>query len=75
MQNDHTAECLSPLALFLHDSPKDAASNIGLLAAFLVDARLDDADHPGLTLVHRIIRDSAAALSHRLTHTALGESL
>lgn len=70
MQIDHTAECSYPLALFGDQSPKDAASNIGLLASFLADARVDDADHPGLTLVHRILCDSANALSQRLSHSA-----
>ena len=71
MQNDHTDECSYPLALFGNQTPIDAASNIGLLASFLADAIIiEDADHPGLTLLHGVIRDSSIALSQRLRHTA-----
>ena len=67
---DHTPAS-TRLALFVNDSPIDAASNIGLLASFLADAIIiEDADHPGLTLIHGIIRDSATALSQRLNHAA-----
>ena len=55
-----------PLALFGDQSPADCAEQISLLADFLTSAILEDSDHPGLTLVHQIIRDSTAALGKRL---------
>ena len=67
MQLDHTAESSYPLALFADQSPSDCAEQISLLADFLTSVVIEDSDHPGLTLVHRIIRDSSAALSKRLT--------
>lgn len=65
--NDHTAESACPLALFADQSPADCAEQISLLADFLSSVVIEDSDHPGLTLIHRIIRDSSAALSKRLS--------
>lgn len=71
MSNTDLTPTETRLALFVNDSPIDAVSNIGLLASFLADAIIiEDADHPGLTLIHGIIRDSATALSQRLSHAA-----
>ena len=67
MQNDHTAECSYPLALFGNQSPADCAVSIATLADLLAEIRIDDSDHFGLHILHGVIRDSSIALSQRLS--------
>lgn len=73
MSNTDLTRTETRLALFADQSPKDCAASIATLADFLSEIQIDDADHFGLTLIHQIIRDSATALSQRLTHV-VGES-
>ena len=73
MHLDHTPAS-NRLALFQDQTPADCAVSIATLADFLSEIQIDDADHFGLHILHGIIRDSAAALSNRLSHAA-GESL
>jgi hypothetical protein len=66
MSNSDSTTSNFQLALFADQSPADCAEQISLLADFLASVVIEDSDHPGLTLVHRIIRDSSAALGKRL---------
>ena len=60
------------LALFNSQTPADAADSIGLLVEFLAAANLEEvSDHPGLSMIHEIIRDSLGALGQRLRQPAM----
>ena len=66
--NDHTYR----LALFNDQTPADSTESIGLLADFLAAINLDEvSDHPGLSMIHEIIRDSLGALGQRLRQPAM----
>ena len=70
MSNTDLTPTETRLALFTDQSPADCAASIATLADLLAEIQIEDADHFGLTLIHGIIRDSAAALSQRLSHSA-----
>lgn len=70
MSNFNSTPESNRLALFADQSPADCAVSIATLADLLAEIQIDDADHFGLHIVHGIIRDSATALSQRLTHAA-----
>ena len=60
------------LALFNDQTPADTTESIGLLADFLAAINLDEvSDHPGLSMIHEIIRDSLGALGQRLRQPAM----
>lgn len=66
--DDHTYR----LALFNSQTPADAADSISLLVGFLAAANLEEvSDHPGLSMIHEIIRDSLGSLGQRLRQLAM----